>query len=242
MSEGSAKKSDLGVRTLSSVVMLTVLGVALWWGDPLWGIFVLVVAVICLFEFARLIVKATPKLAFRLIGLLLAFFYILLAANELLGKRSGWTGDTDVIGPIAVLTVIGIVICTDVGAYFSGKSIGGPKIAPRISPKKTWAGLLGGMIAASIWSALAVSYSYSFENLDHFGWALKRWGVSAAVIGAGLAIVAQAGDFFESWLKRKADVKDSSNLIPGHGGVFDRVDGLLAVLFVVAFFPPGGLI
>jgi phosphatidate cytidylyltransferase len=121
----------------------------------------------------------------------------------------------------AVLTLVAAVIATDVGAYFAGRTLGGPKIAPKISPSKTWAGLAGGMIGASVVLVLGRG-----NNM-----------VADAIAGGMLlAVTAQAGDFFESWMKRRAGVKDSSHLIPGHGGLFDRVDGLLAVLFV------GGLI
>jgi phosphatidate cytidylyltransferase len=129
-----------------------------------------------------------------------------------------------------LLWVLFLVWATDSGAYFAGKLIGGPKLAPRVSPKKTWAGLAGGMMMAAA-----------------VGWAVRHgqmpgaWHLAA--ISAGLALVSQAGDLAESWLKRYFGVKDSSQLIPGHGGVFDRLDGLLAVAPVVTamvLFWPGG--
>jgi phosphatidate cytidylyltransferase len=123
-----------------------------------------------------------------------------------------------------VLGLIGIVVATDVGAYFAGRTLGGPKIAPSISPSKTWSGLIGGMLAASLFAvalAMRVSPVFSMEEL-----------VLAILFGAFLAVVAQAGDFFESWMKRKAGVKDSGAMIPGHGGVLDRIDGLIPVVIV----------
>jgi phosphatidate cytidylyltransferase len=125
------------------------------------------------------------------------------------------------------LFVIGLVIAVDIGAYFAGRSIGGPKIAPRISPNKTWAGLFGGIVAATIVIALVMS------QLVAKGPAFLQALLYAAPIGAGIAVVAQAGDFLESWMKRRAGVKDSGKLIPGHGGLLDRLDGHLAVLFVL---------
>lgn len=122
-----------------------------------------------------------------------------------------------------VLWTLSIVWATDIAAYFAGRMIGGPKIAPRISPSKTWAGLVGGMLGAGAIAAL-------IGNL--FG--LGITASDAAILGAGLAIVAQAGDFFESHLKRRAGVKDSSHLLPGHGGVMDRLDGAVPVAVVVA--------
>jgi phosphatidate cytidylyltransferase len=122
-------------------------------------------------------------------------------------------------GPL--LWVLFLVWATDSGAYFAGRAIGGPKLAPSVSPKKTWAGLAGGMVAAGL-----------------VGWAMKH-GIEPgagrlAIASALLAVVAQAGDLAESGLKRYFGVKDSSQLIPGHGGVLDRLDGLLAVAPAVA--------
>jgi phosphatidate cytidylyltransferase len=108
-----------------------------------------------------------------------------------------------------VLWVLTLVWATDIFAYFAGRAIGGPKIAPKISPKKTWAGLAGG---------------------DWAGFPAPLF----ATLSGGLAVVAQAGDFFESWLKRRVGVKDSGTLLPGHGGIMDRVDGLVPVAVLVA--------
>ncbi|MEX0839493.1 MAG: phosphatidate cytidylyltransferase, partial [Parvibaculum sp.] len=105
----------------------------------------------------------------------------------------------------------------DIGAYFAGRFIGGPKLAPRISPKKTWAGLIGGMMGAAM-----VGMGTSL-------WIGLGSPVLLALIGVGMTVIEQAGDFFESALKRRAGVKDSGTLIPGHGGILDRVDGLVAV-------------
>ncbi|NTU76536.1 MAG: phosphatidate cytidylyltransferase [Alphaproteobacteria bacterium] len=113
---------------------------------------------------------------------------------------------------------------TDIGAYLSGRLVGGPKLIPQISPKKTWAGLLGGMVFAG-----AFGYGVS--------WGLGTQGALATGgFATALAVVAQGGDIFESYVKRCAKVKDSGNLIPGHGGILDRIDGLLfAGIFFVLF-------
>ncbi|MFC3713872.1 phosphatidate cytidylyltransferase [Sphingoaurantiacus capsulatus] len=120
-----------------------------------------------------------------------------------------------------VVWVLTLVWATDIFAYFAGRTIGGPKIAPKISPKKTWAGLVGGVIGAMV-----------------VGWFVARWALFPAALFAslsgGLAVVSQAGDFFESWLKRRVGVKDSGTLLPGHGGIMDRVDGLVPVAVLVA--------
>lgn len=118
-------------------------------------------------------------------------------------------------GRTTLFYVVLAVWATDIGAYAAGRAIGGPKLAPRLSPKKTWAGLLGGMAAAALAGG---------------GVALAAAGpaFAAAALAALLAAVAQGGDLFESWSKRRAGVKDSGRVIPGHGGLLDRIDGLLA--------------
>ncbi|MCQ2914224.1 MAG: phosphatidate cytidylyltransferase [Alphaproteobacteria bacterium] len=117
--------------------------------------------------------------------------------------------------------LLGLVWAMDTGAYAFGKTIGGPKFAPRISPKKTWAGFIGGMICSGLWGYACTKF-ISVENSLNF-----------SLITAALGGVSQFGDLFESAIKRKLEIKDSSNLIPGHGGIFDRIDALLGVAPVV---------
>ncbi len=235
MAGGEAKKSDLPTRVVSAVVMVAVAGTALWLGGQVWRWFVFAIATVCFMEFVALIGKASRDLLVRAIGSVAALLYVGVAALILSDNRHSWTHDTKgYLGLASVAFVLGVVIATDVGAYFAGRTIGGPKIAPAISPSKTWAGLLGGMLAAAIWGLVGLElFLLAAEvDIDRSGFELaKIWG-NAAVSGAILAVVAQSGDFFESWLKRRAGVKDSSNLIPGHGGVFDRIDGLLPVVII----------
>jgi phosphatidate cytidylyltransferase len=113
-----------------------------------------------------------------------------------------------------VLWLLLVVWATDVCAYVAGRTIGGPKLAPRVSPSKTWAGLVGGMAGASIVGGLAAM------ELGAGLWL-------GAGLGPVMALVAQTGDLFESTLKRRAGLKDSGHLIPGHGGLLDRIDGLV---------------
>ena len=118
----------------------------------------------------------------------------------------------------------------DILAYFSGRAIGGPKLAPAISPNKTWAGLIGGMAgsALTIW----LVYGLLDGRIEVPPVPVPvLWLVALAPV---LAVVAQAGDFYESWLKRRVGVKDSGNLLPGHGGIMDRLDGLVPVAVVAA--------
>ncbi len=134
-----------------------------------------------------------------------------------------WLRQAPEIGFLTVLWVVAIVVATDVGAYFAGRRIGGRKLAPRISPSKTWAGLIGGVVCAAIsgWAVLWLA-----------GGAGSAWAVG---FGGILAVVAQSGDLLESAVKRHFGVKDSGSLIPGHGGAMDRLDGFLSVAPVVAF-------
>lgn len=133
-------------------------------------------------------------------------------------------------GVALLVLALFIVWAMDIGAYFSGKTIGGPKMAPRLSPNKTWAGLIGGMVTAGLVAALFGSY------FDLGVW----WHL--ALIGGLLGAWSQAGDVVESSLKRRAGVKDASNIIPGHGGVMDRVDGLWFAVPPFWLFVQWGLI
>lgn len=207
-------KNDLMVRTISALVMLAVAIGALMMGGKVFDGFVIIVALVCFGEFLRLVIWGTNAIHWRIIGLVLGAIYIGTAANALV-RMNG----------VDVFSLLCVVIATDVGAYFSGRMLGGAKIAPAISPSKTWAGLFGGMIFAGI-----VFAGISFEVTGKF---MPAKFALAFVFGALFAVVAQMGDFFESWMKRKADVKDSSALIPGHGGVFDRIDGLIPVAIVM---------
>ena len=143
------------------------------------------------------------------------FLYALLAALSLL-----WIRDRADHGLALVLWVFLVTWSTDIGAYFAGRAIGGPKLAPAISPGKTWAGLYGGVAAATLIGA---------------AWALWNSLPPAILLLAPLfAVAAQGGDLFESWMKRRSGRKDSGTWLPGHGGVFDRVDGLLPVAILTA--------
>jgi phosphatidate cytidylyltransferase len=123
-------------------------------------------------------------------------------------------------GLALALWTLMIVWATDIGAYFAGRAIGGPRLAPKLSPNKTWAGLIGGMVAALLVGAAVAAQ------------AGLPWPYMIA--GAPLAVAAQIGDLFESWLKRRSGVKDSGKLLPGHGGVLDRLDGVVPVAVLVA--------
>jgi phosphatidate cytidylyltransferase len=124
-------------------------------------------------------------------------------------------------GMATLLWIIALVVAADTGGYIAGRTIGGPKLAPRVSPNKTWAGLVGAVASAAL-VGLLTAFIVNHTNV----WVL-------ALLSAVLGVVEQAGDLVESALKRHFGVKDASRIIPGHGGVLDRVDGLLAVAVAV---------
>ncbi len=126
----------------------------------------------------------------------------------------GWT---------ALMLVLLVVWVTDIGGYFVGRGIGGPKLWPRVSPNKTWAGAIGGFAAS-----LAVAWGFSALGLGK--------AVALLLLGSVLSIASQFGDLFESAVKRRFGVKDSSHIIPGHGGLLDRLDGFVAAVVLAAVF------
>jgi CDP-diglyceride synthetase len=131
------------------------------------------------------------------------------------------------LGLVALLWMFAVVWATDIAAYFTGRRLGGPKLWPRVSPKKTWSGF-GGGLAAGVLAGLAVALS-----AERLGWTPLFGWPAVAALSAAASVASQIGDLGESALKRGCDVKDSSHLIPGHGGVMDRVDGFWAVCALV---------
>ncbi len=253
----SKKTGDLKVRVLSALVMGPLVLLAVWAGGWVFLALLAVSALVAVGEWVNLVASGRLPEAFwhsmlamavvlvtYVLGGPLAAVALAVALGFIVQASAGGKGSW-LLGfgiPYVTAGIVGLawlrehpglplvlfcllaVWATDIGAYAAGRSIGGPKLAPRISPKKTWAGLIGGMIAAAVFGlgvALAVDAQRPYLAL---------------LVAPVLAVVGQAGDLFESWVKRRYNVKDSSNLIPGHGGLLDRIDGLMVAAPVLAVF------
>lgn len=140
-----------------------------------------------------------------------------------------WLRADPLVGRANIGFLVVVVWASDIGAYLTGRALGGPKLAPAISPGKTWAGAAGGLVGAAL---LGVGIA-AVHGLRHPG---PPCLARAAGLAVAVAVVGQAGDLAESWAKRRLGVKDSGRLIPGHGGLLDRMDAALAVL------PPAALL
>jgi phosphatidate cytidylyltransferase len=214
--------SELTKRIVSGVLLAAVLLGDLWLGSWWYLGLLLIGGALVLREFVRLVWGMTSNSDLRALWVVFGVTYVGLALFGLWRVR-----EIETYGLIWALWLFLVVWATDVGAYVFGRTIGGPKIAPKISPSKTWAGLLGGTVMVAVvmnvmFYGFLTNYSPKISGIISVGF----------VWGGPLAFLAQAGDFFESWMKRRAGVKDSGSLIPGHGGLFDRVDGLLPVAIV----------
>ncbi len=192
----SSRWADLRLRVVSAAVLAPLALACLWFGGWAWTALVALAALGMLYEWRRLAWGIVPGLA--------GAAWIVLAAVAFVGLRAD-----AVAGRGNVLFVVVAVWASDIGAYLVGRLAGGARLAPRISPGKTWSGAIGGLLAAALAGAVAGR-------------------LSGALAAAALSVIAQAGDLAESAAKRRANVKDSGTLIPGHGGLLDRLDGLLA--------------
>ena len=251
MTASAARWVDLKPRLISAAVMLAVGAVEIWLGGLSFLVLITALTATMIWELARITAPAAPRMAWALAGMAavslaldegwpslpaywlfpavgLAFLVttrlhrlvsavialaIMVAGHGLFVLR-------DESGTAAILWLLGVVIVSDVMGYFAGRILGGPKFWPAISPKKTWSGTIAGWIGAAAVGA-------GFVWAGHGGWQL-------VMISPFLAFAGQLGDIAESWIKRRTGVKDSSNLIPGHGGLMDRFDALVgAMVFVM---------
>ena len=209
--------SNLKTRVISGIVMLLIGLTAICFFKGLFFLLVIAVTILMTFEWLEL-TKAAPmadKQKWHLIG----FVYILFPMFAVLKLREN---DSNIL-----LWMFAVICATDIFAYFAGKNFGGPKLMPAVSPNKTWAGLAGGVIASMIIGFLS---SFMFSGSVFF----------FIFISAFLSLIEQGSDLLESKFKRTFGVKDSGNIIPGHGGILDRLDGMMlvapTVLFLVWFY------
>lgn len=201
--------NELAVRTATGAALIATALLAAVVGGDLFAVLVAAVATAMFYEWTRLVRGWGPE--WQLSG----FIYALLPALALL-----WIRERDAHGLPLLIWAFIVTWSTDIGAYFAGRKFGRRKLAPTISPNKTVEGLMGGVAAATILGG---------------AWAiLTGLGLALLLLAPVLAIAAQAGDLFESGMKRRAGVKDSGDWLPGHGGILDRLDGLVPVAMLTA--------
>ena len=234
-------------RIVTAVILIPLTIGCLYAGYPFVQAFTMLTGTLLAWEWARMVPSArgafwgilyTFVLAFAvMLGSWIAYFGVLAGALVLAWfKASGETRRNllvlgvpyisigvgsilwlyELAGFSLVLWFLLIVWGVDIGGYVIGCTLKGPKLAPKISPNKTWSGLLGGVVLSVL---VSIAYSYAFTEQNHV--------LFYAVLGGIIAVIAQIGDLVESYIKRSLGIKDSSNLIPGHGGAFDRIDGLI---------------
>jgi phosphatidate cytidylyltransferase len=247
----SLSASNLALRILSAVILAPLAFLAAYLGGVPFAIFWTVAALAVLWEWITMVAGPSYRLMFSACGgaiavagfvawlgrpiaaLLMVGLGALAAAIFAPRERRLWVTAgigyagalllaamflraDDVLGFAVIVILFAIVWTTDILGYFAGRAFGGPKVWPAISPKKTWSGAIAGALGAMI-VAIAVSGLFgSFNKL------------AIVIVALLLSVLAQLGDFFESWVKRQFGAKDSSNFIPGHGGVMDRLDGFWA--------------
>jgi len=201
--------NELLVRTLTGAALIAAALLATILGGNLLAILVAAVATLMFYEWTRIV------RGWGMTWYVAGFFYALVPALALL-----WIRERDAHGIELLVWVFIVTWSTDIGAYFAGRSFGKRKLAPTISPNKTVEGLYGGIAAATILGST---------------WALATGlGTALLALAPVLAVAAQAGDLFESGLKRRAGIKDSGTWLPGHGGALDRLDGLVPVAVLTA--------
>ncbi|MGP3696368.1 phosphatidate cytidylyltransferase [Rhodobacter sp. NSM] len=245
---------DLRRRMISAAIMLSVGAIEVWLGGVPFALLVILLTGLMLWELARMTAPARP-VANILVGLLAAAVLTgvldlvfehermlalaglaLVPAAGLVGARrdrriffiygialmaagAGLVMLREEGGSVAILWLILVVVASDVMGYFVGRSLGGPKFWPAVSPNKTWSGTVAGWLGAAI-------VGLGFSIIAGAGWGL-------IILSPVIALAGQLGDIVESWIKRRSGVKDSSSLIPGHGGVLDRFDALTGAVLAV---------
>lgn len=257
----SGKYSELPLRIASAAVLAAFALFCTWVGGRTFELLALVLSALIFYEFQSMVKAHLPSkfliaalgflvliLTFYILGdhrsglILLAVGCVALALWHWITQKRIWAAVLLLYaaapfmalvdmraGPSGFFIILFVFACVwgaDTFAYFSGKTFGGPKLAPKISPNKTWSGFIGGIIGAIVISALLeLAFGYPIS-------------LRAIVLAILLALFSQLGDLFESWIKRRFGLKDSGKIIPGHGGILDRIDGLIfaiAAAWVISY-------
>lgn len=256
---GTSGRSNLQLRVISAVVLAAAVLALTWWGGAAFRLFAAALGAAVFLEWSTL-AKDRYSTAYRIgVWLLMLAALAVLAAGfdavtvlvaigiaiagagvsaAILGHGIGLAGGIgyaalpalalaflrgdETAGLWAILFLFACVWATDIAAYFAGRAFGGPKLAPSVSPSKTWSGAIGGALAAAAAGAIVALAGPSLLSV-----------AMAALVAIAVSVVSQFGDLFESAYKRRHGAKDSGRIIPGHGGVMDRVDGLVAAAVVL---------
>jgi len=235
------KFKGVWVRFISAVALVLLCIAPFYFGGWLWAALAGLFGGRMLFEWVRMSdpSPALPSFIAPILGLLVSTVYIVQDDNVLaviavlmtaaavatIHMLRGIEVGFNTIGFQRLLFILACVIGADVGAYFGGSAFGGPKLAPKLSPNKTWSGFFSGQVVAIILGAV-------FGAIINIGW------VSGAILALPIAILSVLGDLFESGVKRELGVKDTGGLMPGHGGLLDRLDSLMAAIvgFAIMLF------
>lgn len=207
--------SSLGLRLVSAAILAPLVLGIVYYGSWPFSVLVGLVALVLAAEWSNMVGK-------RPLWLLLGLFYITFACWALWRLRLDpeW-------GRLSLFWLLAVVWGADTGGFIFGMSLRGPKLAPTISPNKTWSGFIGGTLLAALGGWAVVFYMNGDASVQVF------------LYSAAIGVVSQIGDLFESWIKRRFGIKDSGAIIPGHGGLFDRVDGLVAAALAAALLNIG---
>ena len=258
MNQPALKWDDLRARLMTAAVLLLVAAYAIWAGGGWFVALSALAAAAMIWELARMLAPSQRAAAVVLGVLATVWAWVFLQGSALIGVSALLVAPTigafvlrdgkAIILTYGLVVVLGcfsfaiirlnfglwplvwlaiVVVATDIAGYFAGRYLGGPRLWPRVSPKKTWSGIVAGWLAAAVIGAIFVTF---------FGFERQFIGLSVLV-----AVAAQCGDITESAIKRSLNVKDSSGLLPGHGGALDRFDGLVGagVLVLVVLLPMG---
>ena len=211
----SRKWRDLGPRVGSAIVLLAIGIAAIWHSHFALSWLILLFGFVAQWELWRMGKAKKDSIGLVRSDFLVLYGYAILIFLGVLGLVEL----SDEGGRTVIVFVIALVVITDTFGYLFGRFIGGPKFWPKVSPKKTWAGILAGWAGAGLLGLMC--YEWVFDD--------RISAIALVLFAVALSFASQMGDFLESAIKRRMGVKDSSNLIPGHGGVLDRFDGLLAL-------------